>query len=265
MRQFCHAHIGKRGLLPACRPFVQNRSVASHIVREAYWICVRSMRTWQTIRSKTLPRHSHQESYAALVLSGGYEEAGDQGRFHVEAGDVILHEKFEAHLNRFSSSGAAVLNLRLSTSHTFLPGMAGVKDADSIVHAAERNVAEAVALLLSTHTMRDCRKSDWPDRLAAAIILNPALRLSDWSEAEGLKPWAVSRGFVQVFGISPSAFRARTRALQAWKAVQTSKEPLAGIAARLAFADQSHMTRCLKRITGLTPHAWRSAANRFKT
>jgi len=252
-------------LLLVCRRFAHNRTVASHIVGEAYWICVRSMRTWQTIRNKTLPRHGHQEGYAALVLSGGYEEAGDQGRFRVEAGDVILHDKFEAHLNRFSSSGAVVLNLRLSASHTFLPGIAGVRDIDSIVRAAERNVAEAAALLLSTHIMRDCQNLDWPDRLAGAIIRNPCLRLSDWSEAAGLTAWAVSRGFAQVFGISPLSFRAQTRALQAWKAAETSKEPLVGIATRLGFADQSHMTRCVKQVTGLPPHAWRSAANRFKT
>ena len=239
--------------------------MASNIVGEAYWICDRLMRTWQTIRSKTLPRHSHQESYAALVLSGAYEEAGDHGRFHAEAGDVILHEKFEAHLNRFSPSGAMVLNLRLSASHTFLPGIASVRDVDSIVRAAERNVAEAAALLLATHIMRDCLNFDWPDRLAAAIIRNPCLRLSDWSEAAGLTAWAVSRGFAQVFGISPLSFRAQIRALQAWKAAETSKEPLAGMATRLGFADQSHMTRCVKQVTGLPPHAWRSTANRFKT
>jgi AraC-like DNA-binding protein len=223
------------------------------------------MRIWQTIRAAAFGHHQHEHTYAAIVLSGSYEEAGDRGRFRVETGNVLLHERFEAHLNRFPVFGAVVLNLRLSANHTFLPGKANVSDLDSIVRAAEKNLAEAAALLLSTHIMRDSEDFDWPDRLAAAIIRDPSLRLSDWSETVGLTPWAVSRGFAQVFGISPSAFRARTRALQAWKAAETSKEPLAAIATRLAFADQSHMTRCVKEITGQTPHEWRSAANRFKT
>ncbi len=66
---------------------------------------------WQTIRSSVFNRHSHEHAYAAIVLSGGYEEAGDHGRFKVQAGDVVLHERFEAHINRFSASGATVLNL----------------------------------------------------------------------------------------------------------------------------------------------------------
>jgi len=31
---------------------------------------------WQSIRASVLGRHVHEEAYAALVLSGGYEEAG---------------------------------------------------------------------------------------------------------------------------------------------------------------------------------------------
>lgn len=87
----------------------------------------------------------------------------------------------------------------------------------------------------------------------------------EWAEELGLAPWTVSRGFKQVFGISPEAFRARTRARQAWKVIHTTKEPLAQVALRLGFADQPHMTCSVKQITGMPPHAWRVAANRFKT
>jgi hypothetical protein len=80
------------------------------------------MRTWQTIRTSALTRHSHDQAYAALVFSGRYEEAGDHGRLQVEAGDVILHQCFEAHLDRFSGSAVRVLNLPLRIDHTFTPG-----------------------------------------------------------------------------------------------------------------------------------------------
>ena len=45
-----------------------------------------------------LSRHRHEASYAALVISGGYEEAGDRGRQRARAGDVVIHGAFEAHL-----------------------------------------------------------------------------------------------------------------------------------------------------------------------
>jgi AraC-like DNA-binding protein len=220
---------------------------------------------WQTIRSLTLGRHSHDEAYAALVLSGGYEEAGDQGRLRVEAGDVVLHDCFEAHLDRFSQSGAVVLNLRLPARSWFAPGIARVEDMDVLVRAAEASEAGAADLLLSTVQARTSPCADWPVELASALIQCPSLRLSLWAHGKGLAPWTVSRGFARVFGVSPEAFRARTRARHAWKAIRMTAEPLARIAAQLGFAAQSHMTRSVKQMTGAAPPAWREAANRFKT
>ena len=107
------------------------------------------MRMWQTIGTSVLGRHSHENPYAALVLSGAYEEAGDQGRFHVEAGDVVLHDRFEAHLDRVSSLGAVVLNLRLPAPNLFTPGIAKIVDIDLLVRTAEVSEAEAAELLLS--------------------------------------------------------------------------------------------------------------------
>ena len=91
---------------------------------------------WQSIRASALGRHVHEEAYAALVLSGGYEEAGDHGRFQVKAGDVVFHEQFEAHLDRFSETGAGVLNLRLPIGCSYTPGAARVADPDSVVRLA---------------------------------------------------------------------------------------------------------------------------------
>ncbi len=223
------------------------------------------MRMWQTIRSSIFSRHSHQHAYAAIVLSGGYEEAGDQGRFRVEAGDIVLHERFEAHINRFSDSGAVVFNLPLPVGRSFLPGVANVPDLDSIIQTAETDQAQAAGLLLSTATARKAVYADWPDELAASLIQYPSLSLSRWGEMNGLTPWAISRGFMQVFGLSPSAFRARARSRQAWKAIASSEAPLVQIATDLGFSDQPHMTRSVKRMTGVGPQAWRAAANRFKT
>ena len=37
-----------------------------------------------------LPRHPHDEAFAAVLLSGGYVEAGDTGRHRLEPGDVVV-------------------------------------------------------------------------------------------------------------------------------------------------------------------------------
>ena len=221
---------------------------------------------WQSIRASALGRHVHEEAYAALVLSGGYEEAGDHGRLQVKAGDVVFHEQFEAHLDRFSETGAGVLNLRLPIGCSYTPGAARVADPDSVVRLAERSRGDAVDLLFSAAISEMPRLADWPDELAAALLKSPSLRLSRWGEKNGIAPWTVSRGFALVFGVSPEAFRARIRARHALKSIQNTQAPLASIAAELGFADQSHMTRSVKQLTGIGPQAWRSsAANGFKT
>lgn len=223
------------------------------------------MRMWQTIRASVLGRHVHEKAYAALVLSGGYEEAGDRGRFRVKAGDVIFHEQFEAHLDRFSETGAAVLNLRLPFGRSYAPGTAKVADPDSIVRVAERSGRGAVDLLFSLAVSGMSQPADWQDELVAALMRNPSLKLSKWGEENGITPWAVSRGFALVFGVSPETFRARIRARHALKSIRDTEAPLASIAAELGFSDQSHMTRSVKQLTGIGPQAWRYAANGFKT
>lgn len=153
------------------------------------------MRMWQTIRAATLDWHSHDVAYAALVLAGGYEEAGDRGRFQVEPGDVLSHDRFEAHVDRFPASGAVVLNLPLQIGCSFTPGAAKVADPDLIVRTAEKSRTEAVDLLLSMIHEQRSRHTDWPDQLAEALMQNPSLVLSQWAEEQGLALWTVSRGF----------------------------------------------------------------------
>jgi AraC-like DNA-binding protein len=223
------------------------------------------MRMWQTIRDSVLGRHVHRKAYAALVLSGGYEEAGDHGRFRVKAGDVIFHAPFEAHLDRFSAVGAVVLNLALPEGCSCATALARVADPDSIARAAERSCRDAVDLLFSAAVSSEPQPVDWPDELAAALLQNPSLKLSQWGATNGILPWAVSRGFKSVFGVAPETFRARIRAHQALKSICDTQAPLARIAAELGFADQSHMTRSVRQLAGIAPQAWRCAANGFKT
>jgi len=215
------------------------------------------MRVWQTIRTPLIRWHIHKRAYAALVLSGCYEEAGDSGRYRVQAGNVVLHEVFEAHLDRIPRTGAVVLNVPLPAQYAFRSGVATVDDPDAIVRLVEKGDSEAAALLLRSGEITDPEFQDWPDELAASLAQNASLNFSRWSEEKGIPGWDLSRSFAKVFGISPSAFRARARTRQAWRAIRTGNTPLSAIAAHFGFADQAHMTRSVKSLTGKCPSAWR--------
>jgi hypothetical protein len=133
-----------------------------------------------------LQRHQHVHSYLALVVSGGHEEAGDRGCHRVRAGDLILHGAFEAHLNRYDSGGADVLDLALPLWTECPYPVAAVPDADEVVRAAERDPQHAVKLIFSVMKPVDRRTADWPQELAEAIQLNPHLRIVDRSRHVGL-------------------------------------------------------------------------------
>lgn len=198
-----------------------------------------------------IARHRHATGYAALVLSGGYVEAGDRGRFHASPGQVLIHGAWESHMDAVSVAGATVLNLPFAGEVAF--GTGEVADPDVLARIAERDVAEAAGLLGESLRAAGAAADDWPDRLAARLRTDPATVLEMWAEAEGLAPETVSRGFRQAFGTTPKRYRAEQRALAAARALARRADPPAGLAAELGFADQAHMSRAVSALTGLSP------------
>ena len=199
-----------------------------------------------------------------MVLAGGYEETGNWGRFRVRAGDVLFHDAFDAHLNRFESRGATILNLAL-------PGHAGsyragrVLDADAVALTAERDPQVAVHVLMQQFRETGPVVDDWADVLASEIVRDPNCRLDHWADSQGIAPETVSRGFARTYGITPATFRAEIRARRAFRQIVHSSTSLVEVASSQGFADQAHMTRAVRSLTGATPSHWRAKSNSFKT
>lgn len=216
--------------------------------------------TWSAHSS--IPRHRHERAYAAIILSGGYQESGSRGRYRVGSGHVLFHRTFDAHLDRFESQGAQCLNLLLDEEPQFALGL--VSDPDAIARAAETDAAAATRALREQLAPVAPRAADWPDLLARDLLEDPQLRLDEWAECHGLTPATVSRGFARVFETSPAAFRAEARAQHAFALITAGSRSLAGIATAAGFADQAHMTRAIRALTGRPPGHW-LRSNWFKT
>lgn len=208
--------------------------------------------------SENLPRHRHDEGFAAVVLSGGYVEAGDTGRHRTEPGDVLLHRPCEHHLDRFDRRGAEVLVLPLG-HHWTGPIHGRLADPDALVRLAEVDPHQAAARLLAELSPKPGPASDWPDLLARALRADPSLGLADWARASGLHLGSLSRGFRQVFGVTPAAYRLTQRAHRAIDALLRTAAPLSAIAHDCGFADQAHMTRAVHAAAGASPAALRRA------
>ena len=67
------------------------------------------------------------------------------------------------------------------------------------------------------------------------------------------------RTFKRGFGVSPREYVLRRRIEVAQGLMLTTSEPLSSIAVRCGMCDQSHLTRCFRRIVGTPPHLWRRA------
>lgn len=210
-----------------------------------------------------ISRHRHDRAYAAVVLAGGYEESGSSGRFRVGPGNVLLHGAFEAHLDRFSAAGAQVLNLALPD-----PLQTGqlcrVHDPDAIARTAERDPARACEVLREQLVAVSPASRDWPDALARRLLEDPGVRLDDWAESHGLCPETISRGFGRVFGVTPAAFRLEARTRRVLVLLASGGASFAAVADAAGFADQAHMCRAVRALTGLPPGAW-CRSNSFKT
>ena len=210
-----------------------------------------------------IARHRHDRAYAALVLSGSYEESGSRGRFRVGPGNVLFHSAFDAHLDRFCGNGAQILNLFVEEIPAGLD-VGRISDPDMIVRIAERDVVAAGTALRAQVRPIQRAPLDWQDKLAEDLLRNPECPLEEWARSNDLAPATVSRGFSKVFDITPAEFRLEARTRRALALIAANQEPLAMIAAETGFADQAHMTRAIRLLTGSTPGEWRRS-NRFKT
>jgi len=202
--------------------------------------------------NEVLPRHQHSGAFAALVISGHYVEAGDTGCHRVGPGDVLIHQAFESHIDRFSDERAEVLVVGLPGVWQG-PLLGWIADPDRIVRLAERDGVAAVDLIAREMAARPCAPLDWPDLLARELRSDPRVALGDWAARRGLHPGSISRGFRQVFGVTPAAFRLRARTHNAIAAIRVSRAPLCEIADASGFADQAHMSRAVGRMAGMSP------------
>lgn len=203
-----------------------------------------------------LPRHRHAEPYAALVLSGGYVEAGDAGRRRLLAGDVVFHRAFESHANVVAGGGAQVLNLPLRSMRG-AAAFGRVGDADAIARAAESDADAAGEMLLDDAARAECELLDWPDLLARDLRTSSPVPLAEWAHRHHLAPATVSRSFRAVFGVSPKRYRLEQHALAAMRLLAQDATSIADTAFAAGFSDQAHLSRTLVTMTGRTPRSWR--------
>ncbi len=102
----------------------------------------------------------------------------------------------------------------------------------------------------------------WQVRVLNAHIdanLDGEIRVEDLAGLVRLSVSHFGRAFKQTFGRSPHAHIIAERIDRAQGLMLETVEPLAQIAVAVGLADQSHLSRLFRQVTGESPFAWRRA------
>ena len=88
--------------------------------------------------------------------------------------------------------------------------------------------------------------------------LGEDLSLAAVAAQSGLSMFHFARMFKQATGLTPHQYILRSRLNQAKQLLVTSSDPVADVAYRVGFYDQSHFTAHFKRAFGITPRIFRN-------
>jgi AraC family transcriptional regulator len=237
-----------------------------------------------------LPRHTHERATLAVVLRGSFEQSARGGTHPCPPSTVLVEPAGEPHGNRFDPTGAEVLIVQPDPAdRELLDPFRRVLDESGqdrdpgVAALATRAVGEMRAwddispiavtglvleILARTARLRlPARAGPRPRWLTQARdVLHDRfaepLRVSEVAGAVGVHPVHLSRVFSAEFGMPVSAYLRCLRVDWAAGRLATSDEPIARIAARAGFTDQSHLTRAFRARLGVTPLEWRRSSRR---
>jgi AraC family transcriptional regulator len=230
--------------------------------------------------------HAHARDNLTFMFDGAMLEETSGGQQRVlRACDAVLKPRGTVHSNRCGPDGARTLVIEfadepaladereapVSIAYAVLRApqtLRAVLRATGLLHAAQRDAVEdlreiVIETLARLPGQRDaatsCNGCRW---LARALNLLHAgfatpLRVQDLAREADLHPVYLARAFRQRQGCSITAYRRRLQVADAARRLAGSDEPLASVALRSGFADQSHLCRSFRAAAGVSPGAFR--------
>ncbi|HVF40331.1 MAG TPA: AraC family transcriptional regulator [Gemmatimonadaceae bacterium] len=224
-----------------------------------------------------LVRHAHERAHFCLVLEGEYIEQTDSRE--------IVRRTSSIHFQSASSSHGEVHN-RCGTHFIIQLAADLLHDADvTAVSRMEMNEAAAVTAVRIHSLIRSKALQEpevwsnhvwelisflqhsrlgrpaWVERGREAIhgtyLAN--LSLSTLASDAGVHPVHFAHTFRKVFGCTAGDYQLRLRVNHACRLLATTRFPISRIAVDTGFADESHLSRCFRRMMLVTPGAYRKS------
>lgn len=240
-----------------------------------------------------LSAHVHDRPTFAVMLEGGFDlsftaPALRSRRLECTPGTVSTEPPGEIHANHIFESGARVLVLQPDLEDDrFEPVRPLLSDRinhfrhGGIAASARRVVRElrrpdslssvAVEALALEMMVKAARKESGPTaadavspwfRRAEAYVhehFREAPTIAEVAEVAGVHPAHLASVFRDVYEVPLGTYLRRLRVEWVADRLEETDEPIGRLAFRAGFADQPHLTRTFKRVTGWTPGAFRNA------
>jgi AraC family transcriptional regulator len=236
---------------------------------------------------RKLPVHSHELPFFALLLEGHYGER--YGRRETQFGPftIMFRPAGIPHQDEIGPRGVRFFEIELRPNW-----QKRLAECSAALDTAREDTAGGPLLWLGMKLFREIEFFSAPDDLTVesllAEILSVAARtprpesrhipswlsrvldklktehsqrltLSELAREAGVHPVHLSRVFRRCVGEGISDYVHRLRVRAACEQMLAPETSLAELSFNTGFADQSHFTRSFRRITGMTPAAFRSA------
>ncbi len=228
---------------------------------------------------EVLPTHFHERPYLFTMFVGSVIEH-TMGREHVcSRGSLIYNEAGESHRDHIAECGAVGLNVELSGARAAELRREGAGHEPLLYHHAgpaihavgilqraafsddplsHLGIEEAVTHLLdslSGQVKIRRGRPPWLGKVESFIRHGylDGLELGIIAPSVRVHPAHLCREFRRGFGCTMTEYAARLRADRALSDIMASDAPLATVAAQAGYADQSHMSRAIRKYFGTTP------------
>ncbi len=236
-----------------------------------------------------LPRHAHENSYFCFVLEGGYTERYGRREVICQPATLTFRASGQTHDDLIHYSAARIFVLEISsrwierlqadsltlesTHESYgggLPRLCARLNREFHKTDSAANLAiEGLVLEVLAEAARQPRigittEPRWLRQARELIIerFPEALKLTQIAAQVDVHPVYLATAFRQRYGTTIGEFVRKLRIEQASAELMKSDRPLAEVALRAGFVDQSHFSKVFKSYLGTTPAKYRRTGQR---